>query len=298
MCCWILCSRRTDRTGSRARVQPRAHRAVQPPPRPRLVAAAGGLRLRGALHRQRPGTSWRAAAPVTPFHFGDELPGGIVVHEVGAICPDETALHIPAHRALACADGVVRWPGVDGLTFVPDWLMDEPEQTKEGLRAAYRASAGAGLRPAAACARRARGRTGPSRRCGRSSTAPADGGAGSMTRSAHASRPRAPGHSPPTLAALAVALTGCAQSSNTTSDRSGRAPLRRPLRRRRRRPRRPPRPRPPPPTTASATTPGVGTASGPLTATPASGSPQSVIHFAFVAPDTGTVQGPTRCRRR
>ena len=75
---------------------------------------------------------------VTPFQFGDDLPGGIVVHEVGAICPDETALHIPAHRALACADGVVRWPGVDGLTFVPAWLMDEPEQTKERLRAAYR----------------------------------------------------------------------------------------------------------------------------------------------------------------
>jgi hypothetical protein len=77
--------------------------------------------------------------PVTAFAFGDELPGGIRVHEVGAICPDETALHIPAHRALACADGVVRWPGVDGLAFVPDSLMDDPEQTKEGLVSAYRA---------------------------------------------------------------------------------------------------------------------------------------------------------------
>ncbi|HEY5430527.1 MAG TPA: hypothetical protein VIK04_15530 [Solirubrobacteraceae bacterium] len=76
--------------------------------------------------------------PVTPFEFGDELPGGLVVHRVNAICPDETALHIPAHRALACADGVVRWPEVDGLTFVPDWLMDEPAQTKRGLRDAYR----------------------------------------------------------------------------------------------------------------------------------------------------------------
>ena len=76
--------------------------------------------------------------PVEPFEFGDELPGGVVAYEVGAICPDETALHVPAKRALACADGVVRWPGVPGLTFVPDELMDEPEQTKAELRGAYR----------------------------------------------------------------------------------------------------------------------------------------------------------------
>lgn len=75
---------------------------------------------------------------VEPFDFGDELPGGIVAHEVGAICPDETALHIPRRRALALADGGVRWePGGD-LTFVPDSLMDDPERTKQGLRDAYR----------------------------------------------------------------------------------------------------------------------------------------------------------------
>src|ERR1700684_57779 len=56
--------------------------------------------------------------PVTPFEFGDDLPGGIVAHEVDAISPDETALYIPAHRALACADGVVEWGATDGLTFV------------------------------------------------------------------------------------------------------------------------------------------------------------------------------------
>lgn len=76
--------------------------------------------------------------PVQPFDFGDELPGAVVVHEVDAICPDETALHIPQYRALACADGVVRWQGGAELTFVPDSLMDEPEQTKEHLRTAYR----------------------------------------------------------------------------------------------------------------------------------------------------------------
>ncbi|HEY8803037.1 MAG TPA: hypothetical protein VIN00_08165, partial [Candidatus Dormibacteraeota bacterium] len=75
--------------------------------------------------------------PVEPFDFGQELPGGAVAFEVDAICPDETALYIPAHRALACADGVVRWPGQDGLAFVPDQFMDEPQQTKAALRDAY-----------------------------------------------------------------------------------------------------------------------------------------------------------------
>jgi hypothetical protein len=75
--------------------------------------------------------------PVEAFDFGDELPGGVFAYEVGAICPDETALHIPAHAALACADGVVNWNGPE-LTFVPDQLMDDPERTKAGLRVAYR----------------------------------------------------------------------------------------------------------------------------------------------------------------
>ena len=76
--------------------------------------------------------------PVEAFEFGDELPGGVIVHEVDAICPDETALHVPAHRALACADGVVRWRERDALGFVPDALMDEPEVTRARLRDAYR----------------------------------------------------------------------------------------------------------------------------------------------------------------
>jgi hypothetical protein len=72
-----------------------------------------------------------------PFDWGDELPGGVVACEVDAISPDETALHVPAHRALACADGVVRWSAGGPLAFVPDYLMDDPETTKAGLRAAF-----------------------------------------------------------------------------------------------------------------------------------------------------------------
>jgi glyoxylase-like metal-dependent hydrolase (beta-lactamase superfamily II) len=73
--------------------------------------------------------------PVEAFDFGDELPGGAVVYEVDAICPDETALHIPAHDALACADGVIHHG--DELGFVPDQFMDDPEDTKRRLREAY-----------------------------------------------------------------------------------------------------------------------------------------------------------------
>jgi hypothetical protein len=76
--------------------------------------------------------------PVEAFDFGDELPGGMIVHEIDAICPDETALYVPRHRALACADGVVRWRAGDELQFVPDSLMDDPEDTKRQLREAYR----------------------------------------------------------------------------------------------------------------------------------------------------------------
>jgi glyoxylase-like metal-dependent hydrolase (beta-lactamase superfamily II) len=74
--------------------------------------------------------------PVVPYDFGEVLGGGaITVHEVGAICPDEAALHIPAVSALAVADGVMHY---DELSFVPDQYMDDPEDTKAALKAAYR----------------------------------------------------------------------------------------------------------------------------------------------------------------
>lgn len=73
------------------------------------------------------------------FRPGDEVAAGIVVEEVGVLCPDECALHIAVGPgALAVADGVIR--GEDGaLTFVPDRLLgDDPVAIRRGLAAAYR----------------------------------------------------------------------------------------------------------------------------------------------------------------
>ncbi len=75
---------------------------------------------------------------IQTYEWGDELPGGVVAHEVDSLSPDETALYSPAHRALAVGDGVIRH-GQDGpLGFVPDRFMDDPDGDKAGLRAAYR----------------------------------------------------------------------------------------------------------------------------------------------------------------
>jgi hypothetical protein len=74
---------------------------------------------------------------IRTFEWGDELPGGAVAHEVGALSPDETALHLPAHRALAVGDGLIRWEPDGPLSFVPDRFMDDASRDKAGLRAAY-----------------------------------------------------------------------------------------------------------------------------------------------------------------
>jgi hypothetical protein len=83
--------------------------------------AAPGLRVRG-------------------FRPGEVLPGGVESHEIGVLCPDETAFRIPGvEPSLALADGIVRV--ADGpLAFVPDPLLSDgdPEAVKRGLRAAYR----------------------------------------------------------------------------------------------------------------------------------------------------------------
>jgi hypothetical protein len=76
---------------------------------------------------------------VEGFAFGEELAPGVTPIEVGAICPDETALHIAiGDGVLAFADGLIRMGGRLGL--VPDYLMgDDPGAVKDGLHAAFRA---------------------------------------------------------------------------------------------------------------------------------------------------------------
>jgi hypothetical protein len=74
--------------------------------------------------------------PIVPYDFGESLAGGAATaYEVDAISPDESAFHIPAVNALAIADGAIRYG--DELQFVPDDYMDEPEETKAGLKNAF-----------------------------------------------------------------------------------------------------------------------------------------------------------------
>jgi hypothetical protein len=68
-----------------------------------------------------------------PFNYNDEVAPGVIAHEVARICPDDTALIIEHGRgAIAFADGLTAPDGVP--SFVPDGLMDDPEDTKRALR--------------------------------------------------------------------------------------------------------------------------------------------------------------------
>ena len=68
--------------------------------------------------------------PVAAYDPGDELPGGLIVHEIDALCPDDMALHLPGAQAVFFADGVVgaRGDAEGALGFVPDALMDDVVQ--------------------------------------------------------------------------------------------------------------------------------------------------------------------------
>ncbi|HEX6117145.1 MAG TPA: hypothetical protein VFY99_08595 [Solirubrobacterales bacterium] len=73
---------------------------------------------------------------VEGFAFGDELAPQLRALEVGAICEEETALHVDlGPGALAVADGIINY---GGIRFVPDNLIgDNPEPVKVRLRRSY-----------------------------------------------------------------------------------------------------------------------------------------------------------------
>ena len=73
---------------------------------------------------------------VEGFAWGDELAPGVMAHEVGVLCPEETAVELG--DALAFADALIR--GRHGeLGFVPDFLLgDDPEAIRHGLRERFR----------------------------------------------------------------------------------------------------------------------------------------------------------------
>jgi hypothetical protein len=73
---------------------------------------------------------------VQGFDFGDQVAPGIEALEVGAICPDESALLILEAGALGIADGIRHYHGE--MDFFADWLLgDDPDEVKAGLRRAY-----------------------------------------------------------------------------------------------------------------------------------------------------------------
>jgi hypothetical protein len=98
-------------------------------------------RLGVTIRAPRTGMHELPADRVEPYDFGDELSAGIRPHAISETWPDETALEIPAHRAVAIADGVINY---DGLGFFDDYLLgDDPEAEKQRLRAGFAALAAA-----------------------------------------------------------------------------------------------------------------------------------------------------------
>jgi glyoxylase-like metal-dependent hydrolase (beta-lactamase superfamily II) len=90
-----------------------------------------------SIHCSEPGLHEFADGPeVSGFAFGDQVAPGIQALEVGAICPDETALLIREARALLVADGIMRYG--EELSFVPDqYIGERPAEVKRALRESY-----------------------------------------------------------------------------------------------------------------------------------------------------------------
>jgi hypothetical protein len=84
------------------------------------------------------------------FDIGDLLPGGVVANELDAICPDDTALHLPGRQAIVLADGVVRGGpyAQDGpLGFMPRLVDGRPIDHEAGAGVFRSSSTPAVARP-------------------------------------------------------------------------------------------------------------------------------------------------------
>jgi hypothetical protein len=81
------------------------------------------------------------AGKVEAFEWNDEIAPGVTAVEIGAIAPDEAALHMTyGDGVVSIADAVIRGSGGGPLMFVPDGLMgDDPETVKTGLHDSLRA---------------------------------------------------------------------------------------------------------------------------------------------------------------
>jgi hypothetical protein len=77
--------------------------------------------------------------PVVGYEPGDELPGGLRPFVIGSLSPDEDGLYLESAAALWVADTIVRSPtdAASRIGWVADSLMDDPEETKDGLLRAF-----------------------------------------------------------------------------------------------------------------------------------------------------------------
>src|SRR5579875_1126791 len=77
--------------------------------------------------------------PVVGYVPGDQLPAGLQAVVIGSLSPDEDGLLLESASALWVGDTIVRSPTdpAGRIGWVSDSLMDDPEQTKDGLLQAF-----------------------------------------------------------------------------------------------------------------------------------------------------------------
>jgi hypothetical protein len=76
---------------------------------------------------------------VVGYEPGSELPGGLSAFVVGSLSPDEDGLFLGSASAIWIGDTIVRsmTDRCGRIGWVPDSLMDDPDETKAGLLQAF-----------------------------------------------------------------------------------------------------------------------------------------------------------------